>query len=171
MPSGKVHDKITIAAAAVSVPVWWYCAATPRDPSVGAVLIGSLLFSGLLISPDLDLNSSIYKRWGPLRFLWWPYQKAVPHRSWVSHSYVFGPLLRTAYLLAVVYGVLRIGLWTVRAIFPLDRNALSRQWLHTLLHLPREHPAHFYMLLLGLLLGAGLHCVADTVWSAAKRRF
>ncbi len=171
MPSGKVHDKITIVAAAVSVPVWWYCSAAPRDLSAGAVLIGSLLFSGLLISPDLDLDSSIYKRWGPLRWLWWPYQKAVPHRSWVSHSLLFGPLLRTAYLLAVVYGVLRIGLWTVRAVFPLDRNALSRQWLHALLHLPREHPVHFYMLVLGLFLGAALHSSADYAVTAFKRRF
>ena len=171
MPSGKVHDTITIAAAAVCAPLWCGLTPPPHDLGVGATLIGSLLFSGLLISPDLDLNSSIYKRWGPLRWLWWPYQKAVPHRSWVSHSYLLGPLLRTAYLLVVVYGVLRIGMWTLRAVLPLDRNALSRQWLHALLHLPSEHPAHFYMLLLGLLLGAALHCVADTVWSAAKRRF
>lgn len=170
MPSGKVHDRITFAAAAVCAPLWWSTAPPPRDWSVGAMLIGSLLFSGLLISPDLDLDSSIYRRWGPLRFIWWPYQKLVKHRSWVSHSYLVGPVLRSVYLLAVVYSLLRVGTWAIRAVWPLDRNALSRQGLHALLHLPREHPAHFFMLVLGLLLGAALHCVADTVWSNLKRR-
>ena len=85
MPSGRVHDQITMLTAAASVPAWWFL-----TPSHDALTFGSgvaaYLFSGFWLSDDLDTNSISYKRWGALRFLWWPYQKLVPHRSWVSHG-------------------------------------------------------------------------------------
>jgi uncharacterized metal-binding protein len=136
------------------------------------VLIVSLLFSGLAISPDLDLNSSVYKRWGLLRWLWWPYQKLVPHRSWISHSFLLGPLLRVTYFLLTVWGIFRIGSFFVdRFLVPMDRNALSRQWTDALLGLWQTHPRHFQMLLLGLFLGAFLHSAADLAVTAFKKRF
>ena len=97
MPSGKVHDRITVVAAAVSAPAWATAAwASPgispaaKDWTVGAALVVSLLFSGLLLSPDLDLDSSIYKRWGPFRFIWWPYQKLMPHPVFLVALYRAG---------------------------------------------------------------------------------
>jgi uncharacterized metal-binding protein len=172
VPSGKVHDKITLAAAGLSIPVWWYFSATPRDLSAGGVLILSMLFSGLAISPDLDLNSSVYKRWGVFRYLWWPYQRLVPHRSWISHSFLLGPLLRVAYFLVAVWGLFRACSWIVdRFLVPVDRNTLSREWTAAILDFWRTHPRHLEMLLLGLFLGAFLHCAADLCVTAFKRRF
>lgn len=171
MPSGKVHDKITLAAAGISVPVWWHFSATPRDLSAGAVLIVSLLFSGLALSPDLDLDSSIYRRWGPFRWIWWPYQKIVRHRSWLSHSFLIAPLLRVAYFLFMVWGIFRITSFLVdRFLVSVDRNALSQQGFAALVQFPRTHPQHFQMLLLGLFLGAALHSGADLLVTAFKRK-
>lgn len=172
MPSGKVHDRITVIAAGLSVPVWWHFSPTPRDLSAGAVLIGAMLFSGLAISPDLDLESSIYKRWGVFRWLWWPYKQLVPHRSWVSHSPFIGPLVRTVYFLLFVWAIFRVCSWVVdRFLVPVDRNALSREWTDALLNLWQTHPRHFQMLLLGLFLGALLHSAADIAVTNFKRRF
>ena len=104
MPSGKTHDIITVVGAAISAPVWWYLTTEPRDYSVGVTLVGSILVSGLMLSPDLDLDSSIYHRWGPLKWLWLPYQKLVPHRSFLSHS-MLGALLRIGYFLLMIWGL------------------------------------------------------------------
>lgn len=170
MPSGKVHDRITIVAAGLSVPVWWQVAPAPHDGGVAACLVGATLFSGLALSPDLDLNSSIYKRWGPFRFLWWPYQKVVRHRSWISHSFLLGPLIRVCYFVFVMWAFLRCVTWLLSLVMPFDRNALSRQWTDTAVAFSRTHPQHFQMLVLGLFLGAALHSGADLLVSGMKRR-
>ena len=73
--------------------------------------LAAYLFSGFWLSDDLDTHSLAYKRWGWLRWLWWPYQKAVPHRSWISHGIGFGPIFRVAYFLVMLWAVLRGGLW------------------------------------------------------------
>lgn len=170
MPSGKVHDRITVAAAVLSVPVWWQFAPPPRDWTVGAMLIGAMLFSGLALSPDLDLDSSIYRRWGPFRFIWWPYQKVVKHRSWVSHSFLLGPLIRTVYFLFMFWGLLRITSYFLAQVIAFDRNSLFRHGGDAAANLWRTHPQHFQMLLLGLFLGAALHSAADLMPTSFKRR-
>ena len=58
----------------------------------------AFLIGGLWLSPDLDTNSRPYQRWGPLRWLWWPYRKALRHRSVLSHSPLLGTLVRVGYL-------------------------------------------------------------------------
>ena len=172
MPSGKVHDRITLAVAGLSVPVWLAVSPSQQHLTAGAIFIGALLFSGLALSPDLDLDSLVYRRWGPFRWLWWPYQKLVRHRSWVSHSFLFGPLLRVVYFLALVFVIFRAGSWFVDLyVVPVDRNGLSRQWAHGITDWWRRYPLHGQMLLLGLFLGSALHCAADLAVSAWKRRF
>lgn len=172
MPSGKVHDQITIIAAAIAAPVWWFCVPAPVQ-SVGecATLCGTILFSGLMLSPDLDLDSSIYQRWGPLRFLWWPYQKIMPHRSVFSHSLVVGPLLRLLYFFALAYGLWRISTYFVSLAVPnFDRNGLSQAGADSLFGLWRTHPHYVEMAALGVFIGTGLHVGADVIVTGFKRR-
>jgi uncharacterized metal-binding protein len=66
------------------------------------LVVGAYLFSGLLLSNDLDIASRIYRRWGPFRLLWYPYQRLIPHRSFWSHGIVVGPVLRVLYLYVMV---------------------------------------------------------------------
>src|SRR5688500_17821201 len=96
MPGYRTHDFLTVAAAAALVPAYYALAPRP-DPHSAAILAGACLLSGLLFSPDLDLHSQPRRRWGRAGLLWWPYEKAIAHRSWVSHSHVAGPLLRLVY--------------------------------------------------------------------------
>ena len=57
----------------------------------------------MYLSPDLDLVSRPFKRWGLLRWFWLPYQKLIPrHRHWISHGPVIGSAVRLVYLAALV---------------------------------------------------------------------
>ncbi|GAB4462924.1 MAG: metal-binding protein [Armatimonadaceae bacterium] len=170
MPSGKVHDQITIVGAALAAPAWWLLTPPPHDWTVGATLIGATLFSGLMLSPDLDLNSSIYRRWGPLRFLWWPYQKLIPHRSHLSHSLVLGPALRIAYFLFVCWVLFRVVTWGLSHFISFDRNALSEHYAGTVLGLYQLYPQHTIMAAVGIFVGGFLHVGADMVGSAMRRK-
>jgi uncharacterized metal-binding protein len=170
MPSGKVHDAITVIAAAVTAPVWWLAApAGWNEPGMVATLCGATLFSGLMLSPDLDLDSSIYRRWGPLRVFWWPYQKAMPHRSFLSHSLVLAPLVRIAYFLVVAFLLLRGVTWALNYFVEFDRNALTRHYSDSLLGLWVTHPRYVSLFFVGLLWGTALHVGADVFVSALKR--
>ena len=169
MPSGKTHDKITVVTAVAAVPAWWWESST-RDIAGFTLGLAAYLFSGFLLSDDLDTYSLSYKRWGWLRWLWWPYQKAVPHRSWVSHGIGFGPIFRVAYFLVMIWAVMRGGLWMLdRAGVRVDRDAVlggfwgfTTDWTHA-------HPSWAMCALIGLVLGGLTHSVADAVVSWAKR--
>jgi uncharacterized metal-binding protein len=172
MPSGKVHDKLTIIGAVAAIPVWLAFAPRPWDWTAGATLVGATLFSGLMLSPDLDLNSSIYHRWGPFKFLWWPYQKAIPHRSRLSHSLLLGPALRLAYFALIVWGLFRIGTWAASLWGPvtMNRNQMSQAGGDFLINFWRTHPNHFLMFLVGTFLGTALHVGADAIPHKSKKR-
>jgi len=170
MPDGKTHDAITLVGAIAAVPATLLLAppAWRTDYAAVAILVGATLFSGWMLSPDLDLDSSIYHRWGPLRFLWWPYQKLIPHRSFLSHSYLLGPLLRVTYFVALTFLLLRVGTYFVHFLFPVDRNTLTREYATFLWDLPCRYPHLFYAAVIGTLFGTALHVAADTLVTGFK---
>ncbi|MEC4851759.1 MAG: metal-binding protein, partial [Jaaginema sp. PMC 1079.18] len=96
MPSGKTHDRVTLW----SLP--WLVGGSfivTRSGELTLLVAGGYLFSGLMFGPDLDIHSVQYKRWGVFRPLWLPYQKALRHRSKLSHGVLIGTVLRVVYLL------------------------------------------------------------------------
>src|SRR5437868_1890322 len=102
MPSGRTHDLITIVTGAAGAPALLNTGLPDMGPTNAIVLLGTYLASGLLFSPDLDLHSAPYRRWRKLRWVWIPYQRLVPHRSWVSHSLLLGPVIRVLYFAGVL---------------------------------------------------------------------
>jgi len=96
--SGRHHDRATWALSLPFALLWW--------PWLGpaGVISGGLgfLVGGLLLSPDLDTRSNATRRWGALKVLWWPYRRALSHRSLLSHSPLLGSGLRLAYLAVMV---------------------------------------------------------------------
>ncbi|MBC8142755.1 MAG: metal-binding protein [Armatimonadetes bacterium] len=164
MPDGKTHDRLTVLGAALAVPAWLLLAppAFRADYVAAGTLAAATLFSGLMLSPDLDLDSSIYRRWGVFRFLWWPYMKAMPHRSFLSHSYVIAPLIRVAYFLLVCYVLFRAGSWLAHFVVPHDRNGITDRAYTALVDFPTRHPAHFWATAIGTIWGTALHVGADT---------
>jgi uncharacterized metal-binding protein len=99
MASGKNHDRsILFASPVVAIVVG------SHSLELGIVAASAHLLGGLYLSPDLDLLSKPYKRWGWLRWIWIPYQKLIPcHRHWLSHGVIVGSIVRLLYLAAVVF--------------------------------------------------------------------
>jgi uncharacterized metal-binding protein len=99
MASGRNHDR----AITVTTPVMLAAAIASGHADVGIIATAAYYLGGMYLSPDLDLVSRPYKRWGLLRWLWLPYQKLIPrHRHWLSHGPVIGSLVRLFYLAALV---------------------------------------------------------------------
>jgi len=169
MPSGKIHDRITVVTAALAVPAWWLLS-PDRDPVAFGLMLGAYTFSGLWLSHDLDTRSVAYERWGALKFLWWPYRKLVPHRSWISHGVGIGPLLRVLYfavmLWALVVAVCRL---LVYEGIRVNRDALLGGVWHRGLGWTLAHPSYAVWVTVGLILGGVTHSIADSVVSFAKR--
>jgi uncharacterized metal-binding protein len=169
MPSGRTHDRLTLATAAVSLPVWLVASAN-HDPVPYVYGVSAYLFSGFWLSGDLDTNSVCYKRWGFFKFIWWPYRKMVPHRSIVSHGLVVGPLLRVVYFAIVTGLLLHFGADFVNKYFlVVDRTGILRHTRLSTLGWLLLHPSAAISAVIGLVLGGFTHTIADAIFSFWKR--
>ena len=146
LASGRRHDQ----------SIW--ILSLPLGIAVGLVLgwaaaliaAASCWAGGLWLSPDLDTRSNALRRWGYLSFLWWPYQRLIPHRSLWSH----GPVLGTTARLGVLFTWCLIVTLAVPELSP----AIL---LTTLQQLIREYPREFIALLVGLEGSAWIHLILD----------
>ncbi len=96
MPMGVTHRQINTA---MSIPLAVGTYAIGWPPTYIVSMLVGYSFATYFMNPDLDLNSIGYQSWGWLRLIWWPYQKILGHRSWISHFPVISTLLRIVYLL------------------------------------------------------------------------
>ena len=168
MPSGRTHDLITFLLVPPTAVAAYYFTG---DRAVTAVTTATMVFGGLMFGPDLDIQSRQYTRWGPLRFLWWPYKVALPHRSRLSHSILIGTWIRVAYFLVVVAITLAIALYARDLYFHRQSDALgdvsgafTRVW-DAVAAVRRDY---LIAALAGLWLGATSHTVSDVLGSFFK---
>jgi uncharacterized metal-binding protein len=99
MPNGHDHTiiNITVLIVIVSGLYAWISQSDSATPMgyqiIHLIAVFSIfyIFGTLFLSPDLDINSTPYKRWGIFRFLWWPYKVLFKHRG-LSHHPIFGPV-------------------------------------------------------------------------------
>jgi uncharacterized metal-binding protein len=171
MPNARTHDAITYAIIPftyLAAEMYW------GDHTTSAIATVAMLFSGLMFGPDLDLDSKPYRRWGPLRFLWKPYQAALPHRSKFSHGPILGTVIRIVYFLIVFSLFAATVLYarhrfvngeqtTWQAEFDVVKADLFTFWDGT-------DKQYFEAAFGGLWVGALAHTTADIFWSAIKRR-
>lgn len=155
MPSGRAHLRIETSLLAIWSALGAYLILEGRGTWALLAVFGVCYVASMaLLSPDLDLvGSRPFKRWGPLRVLWWPYAAAFRHRK-LSHHWFFGPLTRVGYILAwvIVVGV-AVGWITARDLqVRLPDGSLVAA------------------IALGLYLPNVTHIVADAIHTAAKRR-
>lgn len=164
MPSGRTHDRVTLWSLPIIASGTLY--ATARA-DLAFWVSGGFLFSGLIFGPDLDLYSFHYKRWGKLRWLWKPYQKAIKHRSIWSHGPIIGTIGRIVYL-SLWLGLVGLGylainqlaggkIYTEQQLIDLGRHSIERNL------------SVYLALFCGLELGAMSHYLSDWVVSAFKR--
>jgi len=134
MPDTRTHDIITVATGALLAPAAYVLLESGGrdDAAAGAALLtGAHLISGLLFSPDLDIDSAIDNRWGFFFWIWRPYMWLIPHRHFWSHSLVFAPLLRLVYFYLVALLIVVWGAWLLGRIgvgVP-DLHAQASAWL------------------------------------------
>lgn len=166
MPSGKTHDLLTYASTISGTYFLLQGNLTDDLFCIGIFAIASLL-GGLMFGPDLDTKSIQYQRWGPLKFIWLPYQ-AFGHRSkrTQSHDAFFGPLIRIFYffLALICLAVFTAG------IFSVFDQKLSLSFLlnfvNVILQIPLKYQISF---LCGLWFGNIIHYLADWVWGFIPR--
>ncbi len=171
MPSARTHDVITVVSGAVLMPLayqYWLNGdgvAPVTALSCSLWFGGAHLLSGIMFSPDLDIDSAIDNRWGIFFWIWRPYMWLIPHRAFWSHSLVISPLLRLTYFGAVVYG-LGLGLVWLAQLAGLTAPAFHLallQWTQTLV---REHPFEVWAFVVGFCTGSAAHTIAD--WLVTK---
>ncbi|HBE18269.1 MAG TPA: metal-binding protein [Cyanobacteria bacterium UBA11149] len=164
MPSGRTHDRITLwNLPTVTVLTLFFT----KSSDLTLIVSGGYLFGGLMLSPDLDLNSLPFKRWGWLRWIWIPYQKLVRHRSIFSHGVLIGTTLRILYLGCWVIVLGGLG---IVAIALLGYSIESWQdWASQVARSQFQYRQHYIALFFGLELGAISHVLSDWATSTAKK--
>lgn len=175
MPDARTHDMITVATGAALAPAAYgffnQQLFIGHSEAIGATmwLVGAHLVSGILFSPDLDLDSAIDERWGIFHWIWRPYEWAVPHRHFWSHSLIFAPLMRLAYFYLVVTGLLFAWVWLLAqlgVVVPDYHVQLYERLRATL----ADNRATTVVVLVGFCLGSAAHTIAD--WCVTNgRRF
>ncbi len=153
---------ITLVSGIALTPVWWLLSPDRALVTALTVTAGHLI-SGLAFSCDLDVYSTEYKRWGPLRVIWWPYQKMIFHRSIISHGLVIGPLFRLAYFTLLLYGVLWL---TMTPLGYGDTLGRLRGEAEALL---RANGGQSWAFLWGFVTGGAAHTFPDWITTSAKR--
>ena len=164
MAAGKTHDWITLALLG---PVFWLVA----DPlnwglaTAAWVTVGTAA-GGLLLSPDLDTPSRPFYRWGWLRMIWWPYQWCIRHRSSLSHGLVVAPLLRVAYLVAVLVLLYFGGYFWLMGLLQIapDIDLPRRQ----VAAFAQTHMTDLVALTIGICLGSLAHVALDALTSPVR---
>lgn len=170
MPNADTHDAITYACIPFTFLVaelYW-----GADHTLAIIATLAMIFSGLMFGPDLDLQSRPYRRWGPLRFIWKPYQVAMPHRSVFSHGPVLGTVVRIVYFL-VMFSLLVTTLLYLRHLIYGEQTTWQAQleWVRNDLYaLWHETDGDYFKAVFGgLCIGALSHTAADVIWSSLKR--
>jgi len=173
MPGARTHDIITVVTGMALVPISFAVqariGALPDAALRGsAILVGAHVLSGIMFSPDLDLDSAIDDRWGIFFWIWRPYMWAVPHRSrLLSHGLVIAPLLRLLYFYLMVVLVLIASAWLLARV-GIALPDLDIRLREALLGLMRDHPYETEAFIAGFITGSAAHSIADWLVTGGK---
>ena len=99
MPNDDTHGKWAFGVCCISALVLHTAGVSILNIIYLSVIF---MFGTKYVSPDLDINSKPYQRWGILRIFWRPYTDYVPHRGMLSHNIVIGPIVLCLWLTLVV---------------------------------------------------------------------
>lgn len=164
MSSGKTHAKVT---KLLSVPSGIAIMILLPDGiwmDGVACVIGCL--TGLIIEPDLDVDTITTSEWKMVkRFwifgmvwvtFWYPYAKLIPHRNPLSHFPIVGTLGRLFYLILISV--------FIGYMFDLQVDEMMMN-----IEVVFNHRL-FAVWVIGLMVADTGHCVADIGSSAYKRK-
>ncbi len=173
MPNTPTHDFLTIATSLVMTPALFSMLRVSEVPQTSSVLAVSVIcvahnVSGMLFSPDLDLDSRIHQRWGILLFIWKPYKWVIPHRHFWSHGLVLPPLIRLGYFFFMIIALLFVvetGLRLSGVPLPTWHATLAQACLDWFV----TNPVVTVCMAFGFVTGGAVHSVADWFVSGGKK--
>ena len=174
MPDARTHDIITVATGVILAPLTYSYASgqmllAHTDAMTTTLwLVGAHVVSGIMFSPDLDLDSAIDNRWGLFFWIWRPYMWLIPHRHIWSHSLIFAPLLRLAYFYVVVTSGLFIWVWLLGWLGVFVDN-FPVLFYYTLRDLLAANPRVTLAVLFGFCTGSAAHTIADWLVTGGRR--
>lgn len=170
MPSGRTHDLITFV---IAPPVFAGAQYYAGETGLAATATVAMVFAGLMFGPDLDLDSKPYRRWGPLRFIWKPYQMALSHRSRLSHGLVFSTIFRILYFIAVTTLLAASFLYVRQRYLYGAQTTWGTEFERVSLDLGQfwrtTDQRYFYAGFAGLWIGAAAHTLADIIFTVTKK--
>lgn len=143
---------------------------------IGTVVAGYVL-NPICLSPDMDLpESSPSNAWGPLEFLFWPYQMLI-HKGGGRNAYSHWPplstLLRVGYLWLMLFIVGAVAMGMVNLIvFGLSGQIMIPvEWLELAFWywlMCWKFPA-MWRFIWGVALGDFLHIASDILYSFMRK--
>lgn len=165
MPKGKKHDQLILQFLPLNLLIFILIAAIlPVEVDIyGIMVISFYLFGGYYFSPDLDIDSSVFRRWKVLRFIWIPYKNIVPHRSIFSHGIIVGTITRILYLFSMV-SVILLG-----CNFILTGKLIVFDYLSNVLRYVYMNRYYMLSIFIALELSADVHIIADRTTSKIKK--
>ena len=158
MPMGTTHRRINTA---LSIPLTAGALTIGWSPLYTVGMVVGYTFATFFMNPDLDLYSLGYKSWGWLRFIWWPYQKALGHRSFASHFPVISTILRIIYLLWFPILLLFLLSASARSAFTHDDFP---SWLLSI-------SPYAVVFVIGMILSDSIHAILDVSSTELKHIF
>ncbi|MGF7535742.1 metal-binding protein [Bacillus mexicanus] len=159
MANGKTHEKLNISFLVFAILV----AATVFNKSryiEGIFIIIGYLIGTFYLNPDLDLPSRPFKRWGILKFIWYPYQ-TFKHRSIWTHGYIIGDLIRYSYMMSVL--IIPVMLFN---FLPFVSTVFL---IKDLLIFIEQYKIVFFLIIVGNVLSSAVHTLTDQTSSKFKK--
>jgi len=99
VPGDAVHVKWAYRIAAVTALTLWVVFNVEITHII--LMFAIYITAAKYWSPDIDLDSEPYQRWGILRFLIYPFKELVKHRSRWSHGWIIGAITINIYITIV----------------------------------------------------------------------
>jgi len=129
LPNYKTHD--TAAYVAAPIIIFGASQLTTLQTAIGIGI--SFLLANRYLSPDLDIDSIMNRRWGILHFIWIPYKKMFHHRSFWTHSGPISATVRFIYLSLWVLPLLSLYTPPLSIVFVVWIAMVLADSLHTVL--------------------------------------
>jgi uncharacterized metal-binding protein len=154
MPNGKTHTKINITllfGILLSLHTNYVQSRIPPEYlefDTTAIFSFALIFGTYYLSPDLDIQSEPFKRWGILKYIWWPYQKIFKHRGKLHHP-LSGPII-------IISTVCLFIIAPVVTLFNFDITNIPAKYIISLLT--------------GIVISIEAHIITDIIYTKAKRK-
>lgn len=157
MASGKTHTKVNYITYAILVFILMMF-------GFNSIWLGFWMTLGMIVGtkyfgPDLDTRSSLYFRWGFMKWIWVPYQKIFTHRSIFTHGILIGDIVRILYISVLII------------VFMIPLSLIVPDIHVKTINFIKIYKFEVMFFLLGIIFASTAHTLTDYFTSAFKRLY